>query len=88
MARFRTIQYMVDPVMSMVYSRVGDELAIPVLDFEGMKPSNNYQIFYNLEKFKALEVAGTIGHVIRTRKIPLEIKNYHRKFWGMKPIKG
>ena len=21
-----------------------------------------------------------------TKKIPLEIKNYHRKFWGMKPV--
>jgi len=86
MNRYKTITYMVNPD-GYVYSRVGSEVAIPVLDFEGMKPENNYEMKYDLEKFNVTTVAGELFHCIGTRKIPIEVKNHHRKFWGMKALK-
>ena len=88
MSRFRTIQYMIDNnVGGLVYSRVGSEVAIPVLDFAGMKPENNFKMNYNLEKFDVLHMAYSLNNVICTRKIPTALKNIHRKFWEMKPLK-
>jgi hypothetical protein len=87
MSRQRRITYMINP-QGVVYSRVDDEVAIPVLDFEGMKPENKYEMNYNLEKFKVIKVAGELGHCVGTRKIPVEVKNKHREFWGMKPLEA
>jgi len=87
MSRQRRIMYMID-LEGFVYSRVGSEIAIPVLDFEGMTPKNGYKTDYPLEKFNVLQVAYALRHVRHTRKIPVEIKNEHRKFWGMKPLKA
>ena len=86
MSRYKTITYMISPD-GHIYSRVGSQIAIPVLDFAGMKPENNYVTNYSLEKFEALSCASDINNSIHTRKIPVEMKNLHRKFWGMKPIK-
>lgn len=83
----KTITYMVN-AEGQVYSRVGSEVAIPVLDFAGMRPDNNYATNYNLEKFDVIHVAYDLNKAVGTRKIPLKIKNIHRKFWGMKPIKS
>jgi hypothetical protein len=77
---------MIEPDLGMVYSRVGSEIAIPVLDWEGMTPSNNFATKYNLEKFNVLEVCQSLRSVIRTKKIPKHIKNQHRRFWGMKQL--
>ena len=87
MSRFRTIQYMIDRDTEMVWSRVNSEVAIPVLDFGGMKPENNWMMNYSLEKFSVLHQGVINANVICTRKIPIKIKNFHRKFWGMKPLK-
>jgi hypothetical protein len=86
MARNRTIQYMINPGIGLIYSRVGSEVAIPVLDWEGMKPENNFKTNYNLVKFDVCDIASDLQGVIHTRKIPQRIKNIHRKFWGMKPL--
>jgi len=85
MSRARTIQYMVDKITNTVWSRVGSEVAIPVLDFEGMTPENHYETHYNLVKFDLSVLHSQV--LIHTRKIGICIKNEHRKFWGMKPIK-
>ena len=42
---------------------------------------------YNLEKFPLFDIPGGYAGLQWTRKIPLEIKNYHRAFWGMKALK-
>jgi hypothetical protein len=84
--RQNRIRYMVSQENGMVYSRMGSEIAIPVLDWDGMKPENGFQTKYHLEKFDAVAVASDIYPVIKTRKIPVEIKNYHRRFWGMKEL--
>ena len=33
------------------------------------------------------DVAKEVGSLKWTRKIPVEIKNIHRKFWGFAPLK-
>jgi hypothetical protein len=86
MSRFRTIQYGIDRDTGMVVSRVQSEVAIPVLDFAGMKPENGYETKYNLEKFNICDAH--TGPVVWTRKMSMAIKNRHRKFWGMKPLAG
>jgi hypothetical protein len=77
---------MIDPDTEMVWSRVNSEIAIPVLNFEAMMPENNFAAHYNLEKFNAIDICRNLVNVIRTRKIPINIKNHHRKFWEMKLI--
>jgi hypothetical protein len=80
----RNIHYGIDQDTGLVVSQVYHEgYAIPVLDFEGMKPENGYKAVYNLTKFK--ELTGIL-RATWTRKIPTEIKNRHRVFWGMKPL--
>jgi len=68
----------------LVYSRVGSEVAIPVLDWDNMKPENRYSTHYNLERFHVFDLCGV--SVLRTKKIPKSIKNKHRKFWGFSKI--
>ena len=52
-----------------------------------MTPQNNFQTIYELEKMDVIEVAGASYNSVKwTRKIPTELKNIHRKFWGMKPL--
>lgn len=88
MARFRTIQYMIDPETGFVWSRVESEVAIPVLLFDQMTEENNFATNYQLEKFEAFQIASYLNNTIRTRKISTQIKNEHRRFWGMKPLKN
>ena len=85
MANLRTIKYMIDNDTGAVFSQVKDEVAVPVLDFAGMKPDNNWQMNYNLEKFSIFDVYPHCS-LTHTRKISAAWKNIHRKFWGMKPV--
>ena len=85
--RHRTIMYGLDKETGTVISRVGSKVAIPVLDYAAMKPENNFQTTYHLEKINVIDLAGDSPIYTWTRKIPLEIKNKHREFWGMKPLK-
>jgi len=71
-----------------VVSRVGSDVAWPVLDWDAMQPSNNFDTTYNLEKFSVLSVAGDDWDKLTwTRKVPVGIKNQHRAFWRMKPLR-
>jgi len=82
------ISYLVDPDSGQIWSRVGSYVAVPVLDFESMKPENNFTPTYYLEKFQVMEVAHQLNSLSGTRLIPTGIKNKHREFWGMKPLKA
>lgn len=88
----KTIQYAIDRYTGLVFSHMrvhGHSMgvAIPVLDFDHMKPENNFETIYNLEIFDIYSAyQGT--NLVWTRKIPNFIKNLHREFWGMKPLKG
>ncbi|HDY90266.1 MAG TPA: hypothetical protein ENH82_19370 [bacterium] len=82
--RNRTIQYAIEQETGQVCSQVSGEIAIPILNYDCMQPENGYKLTYRLEKF---DIFTTIGMKLKwTRKIPQEIKNQHRKFWGFKPL--
>jgi len=87
MSRQRTIQYAIDQETGQVVSRVHLEFAWPILDFAGMNPVSGFQMEYNLEKLGHVPWE-SLGYLVWTRKIPNKIKNIHRVFWGMKPLKG
>jgi hypothetical protein len=83
----RTIQYGIDRNTGLVWSRIGSEVAVPILQYDKMTPKNNFRPTYELEKIDVIHTAGQAYNSIRwTRKIPIEIKNRHRKFWGMKKL--
>jgi hypothetical protein len=89
--RGNTIQYAIDVHSGRVVSQIGDEFAWPILDYEGMTPANHFQTNYHLEKvnIKELYHPGSGLHtLLHTRKLPLRIRNYHRAFWGMPPVKA
>lgn len=96
MARNRIILYAVDRTNGQVISRVGGEVAWPVLDFDSIgqggdgfeKGDYNGPMNYNLEKISVYAVRREWQNLRWTKKIPVEIKNQHRKFWGMKLLKA
>ena len=77
-----------------VVSRVNSELAWPILDYaaigqggDGFKKGDfNGPIKYNLEKISVFSGSDEWSQLRWTKKIPIEIKNIHRKFWGMKEL--
>ena len=85
MKRLTTIQYAWDEDTGQVWSRVDDKVAVPVLDFEGMTPENGWDMKWPLQKMSIFDTIGS--RLVWTRKIPLAIKNMHRKFWGMSELK-
>lgn len=83
----RTIMYGIDRNTGLVWSRVGSEVAVPILQYDKMTPENNFQPTYELEKMDVIQTAGQAYNSVKwTRKIPVELKNRHRKFWGMKEL--
>ena len=79
----KTIQYGIDTDTGLVWSRFGDKIAVPILDYS---PSYLYNTGSHLEAFNVFDALQ--NRVIHwTRKISKEIKNKHRQFWGLKPLK-
>jgi len=84
----RTIQYGIDTQTGLIVSRVNDQVAWPILDYENMKPENNFSPSYYLEKIPIFSIANLTWNSIKwTRKISIKIKNKHRAFWKFKPLK-
>jgi hypothetical protein len=83
----KTIQYAIDTETGLVISRYGDEIAFPELQYKDMNSKNKYTAGYILQKTSVFAVAVAWDYYKWTRKIPVEIKNKHREFWGFKPIK-
>lgn len=81
----KIITYAVDKD-GMVVSRVGSEVAFPVLNYEGMKPENNFGLVYHLGKGSVHNLLPYWEELRWTKKIPVAVKNLHRAFWGMKPL--
>jgi len=84
--RQRRIKYGIDTETGLVWSKIGSEVAVPILNYPAMTPANNFQTSYFLEKMDVLKTLPSIKYVNWTRKIPLSIKNIHREFWGMKKL--
>ena len=91
----KTIMYAINKDDGIVWSRVGSELACPVLDFDAIgqggdgfaKGDFNGPSRWNLQKFDVLSVAGREWDRLKwTKKVPIGLKNRHRKFWGFKPL--
>ena len=87
MSRQRTIQYCICP-NGLVYPRVGSEMCVPVLDYPAMKQESGFQMEYNLDRFSIYSISSEWNTLKWTRKIPVNLKNIHRRFWGMKELKG
>ena len=83
----KTIQYGIDTETGLIWSRVDNKVAIPILNYDGMRAENNYCMSYFLEKMDVLQAIPTISYIKWTRKIPTEIKNIHRVFWGFPLLK-
>jgi hypothetical protein len=82
----RNITYAFDLETGKVLSRVGDEIYFAVLDYDAMTPENNFEMTYKWEKYSVFSLVGFETYQW-TKKIPKEIKNFHRKFWGFKELK-
>lgn len=88
----KTIQYGIEKETGIVLSRVGSEVAYPVLDFEAIgKGGDGYAegdfrgpTRYELEKMSVYMI--DYPSIRWTRKIPATVKNVHRVFWGFKPL--
>ena len=96
MSRNRRLRYGIDSEGSIISELMGGyndreeadhRIAWPVLDFEHMKPENGFEIIYNLEKMNPYDCL-PYSDVTWTRKIPIEVKNIHREFWGLKSLDG
>lgn len=88
MSHNRTIRYAVD-LDGIVISRVGSEIAHPVLDYEAIGQNGDFQgpMNYYLERMNVLSIHPSTWRTWKwTKKIPQRLKNKHRKFWGMKPL--
>ena len=87
----RSIHYRIDRDTGMVWSQVfGEGWAIPVYQFSDFGNDGDFtgEIPVKLEKFDTFAVSCRLmDSLIYTKKIPREIKNCHRKFWGMKELK-
>lgn len=82
------IQYAIHREDGLVISRVGNEVAWPVMDFEGIGKGGDYRkpIDYNLEKMNVHSIGREWQMLVWTKYVPTELKNKHRAFWGMKPL--
>ncbi len=87
----RIITYAIHKDDGLVISRVGSEIAWPVLDYERIGEGGDFTgpLLYHLEKMPILSVPGTEWQRLRwTKKVPVQLKNRHRTFWGFAAIPG
>ena len=88
--RQRRIGYCVNPDDGLVWSHMwnGEGWAIPVYQFSDFGNDGDFTgpIPMELEHFPARSCPSRGQGLIYTRKIPVDLKNRHRKFWGMRPL--
>lgn len=81
------IRYAIDLDTGLVVSQLGNEYAWPIMDYEGIGKDGDYTgpIEYNLEKLSQHETWNQA--LYPTKRIPTDVKNVHRAFWGLPPVK-
>lgn len=81
------IRYAIDYATGEVVSRLGDEYAWPILDYEAIGRDGDYQapLTFDLRRVPIREAYG--NPLYHTKRIPTGIKNAHRAFWGLPPVK-
>lgn len=85
----RHIQYAFSVDEECLVSRVGNEIAWPVLDYKAIGKGGNYNapLKYDMEKFSVSSIGGrNWDALVWTRFVPTELKNQQRKFWNMAPL--
>jgi len=89
MAGQKRIRYGVDTYTGYVVSQnlLTGKIAIPIIDFDQMCPEDGFEIKSHLEAISPLQSVLSGMAIEWTSKVPLEKKNEHRAFWGMKPLK-
>lgn len=82
----RHIRYCINRDDGMVYSLVGKEIAVAVLQWDKIGENGNFTkpLEYELEKMPALSLADIWPRLRWTKKIPQPIKDRHREFWGFR----
>lgn len=94
MANRRNITYAVNREDGLVISRVGSEIAVPILDYVAIGQGGDGfavgdfrgPVRYRLEKSPITDLRSCWRLFRWTRKIPRRLKNRHRRFWGFKPL--
>lgn len=71
-----------------VFSRVGSQAAFPVLEYDRIGEGGNFNalLTYHLEKSSVYALSSEWSTLVWTKKIPIEVKNIHRRFWGFAPL--
>ena len=88
----RNILYFIDPETTLLVSRVGSEIAIPVLQYDKTYPDHNFKEQFVIEKYDVITVSKWYATLIpinrnKIKKYYIEDWiNYHREFWKLKPI--
>lgn len=85
----RVIHYAIHKDEGTIISRVGSEVAWPVLDYAAIGTDGDFtQPFrYDLETMPVLSIGHEWGRLRWTKKIPIAIKNLHRAYWGFPALK-
>lgn len=88
MSNLRTITYAIHLDEGLIVSRVGRELAWPILDYKAIGEGGDFSkpLKYYLDKLPLESVGREWPRLYWTKKIPVSWKNLHREFWGMKPL--
>ncbi len=90
----RRLMYGEDEDSGCVVSRLGSEYAWPVLDFEGIgQGGEGYEpgdfrgpMRYQLERISIFGVGSCRPTPLAPAKVPRELRNRHRTFWGLEAL--
>ena len=86
----RVITYAVHKEDGLVISRMGDQIAYPVIEYEAIYANGSFgnPVTRYLEKIPLTAIPESLWKKFNwTKKVPIEIKNKHREFWGLKALK-
>ena len=86
----RIITYAFNKDDGLVISRVGSEVAVPVLQWDEFGNDGDFSgpMPYELEKFPVHSIGRDWPRYKWTKKIPVQLKNRHRAFWGFPALQG
>ena len=79
----RRVTFAVDRNTGMVYSRVGDRVAVPVPLDTGMRLRGLTEPQSSLESFPIYAIRQRWANLHSTQRIPIHIQNIHREFWRL-----
>lgn len=86
----KNITYGVDPLNGAIYARYDNRIAFYELEYDKMQFDNKFAITYKLAECHVFDICTSAEwkRLKWTKKIPIEIKNQFRAFFGFKLLKG